>query len=54
VRPVLRLRGHGVDVGVEEHGGEGRVGAPPSEEEQRLGLARVKWSVVVWRLSEAA
>jgi len=27
-------------VGVEEHGGEGRVGAPPGEEEQRLGLAR--------------
>lgn len=40
VRPVLGLRGHGVDVGVEEHGGEGGVGAPPGEEEQRLGLAR--------------
>lgn len=40
VEPLLGLRRDGVEVGVEEEGGEGGVGARPREEEERLGLAR--------------
>lgn len=40
VGPLVWLGGDGVEVGVEEEGGEGGAGARPGEEEEGLGFRR--------------